>query len=287
MVMQKMPEIHIYTFSLNHLEQIQCEQSTLDAITQRLPRGLYTTFRTFDSGRRALDLRHHLQRLYAPSLAAGIQPQVSEDALRAALRQIATHFTPGECRLRPILLLEERPGEMYILAEAFNPPSSELYEKGVAVITVPIPRHNPRLKSTEFIAFSAEIRQKLAQENAYEAIRVRLTGDCPRGEALEGLTSNFYVLHGTTLLTAAEGILLGVTRRIVLRLARKQGLEILYRRPCLAAPFEEAFLTSSSRGVVPVVMIDGQRVGNGQPGPRTRALREAYERYVASHAEMI
>jgi branched-subunit amino acid aminotransferase/4-amino-4-deoxychorismate lyase len=84
-----------------------------------------------------------------------------------------------------------------------------------------------------------------------------------------------------------EGILPGITRRIVLRLARQKGLEILYRRPCLGENFEEAFLTSSSRGVVPVVAIDGQRVGKGEPGPHTRALGEAYDRYVASHAEMI
>jgi branched-subunit amino acid aminotransferase/4-amino-4-deoxychorismate lyase len=282
-----MPEIHIYTFSAGHLEQRGIEQGTLDTLTQRLPRGLYTTFRTFENGRRALDLRHHLQRLYGPALTRGIQPQVGEEALRAALRQIAARFAPGECRLRPILLLEERAGELYILAEAFSPPSPDLYEKGVSVITVPIPRRHPRLKSTDFIALSAEIRQKLAQGKAYEAIRVRLTPHCPRGEALEGLTSNFYVLRGRTLITAAEGILPGITRRVVLRLARQKGLEILYRRPCLGENFEEAFLTSSSRGVVPVVAIDGQRVGKGEPGPHTRALGEAYDRYVASHAEMI
>ncbi|MEJ5241813.1 MAG: aminotransferase class IV [Anaerolineales bacterium] len=283
-----MPEIHVYHLSANGLQWVGREESTLDAFTRRLPRGLYTTFRTFDGGRRALGLKRHLDRLYHPLTQLGIAPAAEREGLRAALRQVAATFAPGECRLRPVLLLEgEAAGTFYLLAESFELPPAELYEKGVAVITVPIERRNPRLKATDFIASSAEIRHRLSESGAYEAIRVRLRANCPRGEALEGLTSNFYVLRDNTLITAREGILPGVTRQIVLRLARRLGLEMLYRAPCLEETFEEALLTSSSRGVVPVVRIDGQVVADGRPGPHTRRLIQAYEAYVARHAEMI
>ncbi|MFO3796679.1 MAG: aminotransferase class IV, partial [Anaerolineales bacterium] len=263
------------------------EEGTLDALTQRLPRGLYTTFRTLDGGRRVFGLRAHLKRLYQPAARLGIQPGSTLEGLRAALRQIASSFTPGECRLRPILLLDGEPGKLYVLAEPFSPPPPELYEKGVAVITVPIRRANPRLKATDFIQFSAEARRRLAESGAYEAIRVRLMKDCPRGKALEGLTSNFYVRRGETLITAREGILPGVTRRVFLRLARAQGLKIAYHPPCLGEPFDEAFLTSSSRGVVPSVQIDHQEIGDGRPGPYARRLAQAYQEYTLRHSDII
>lgn len=279
--------IHLYHLSVEGVQLVKEEDGTLDALTQRLPRGLYTTFRTLDGGQRVFGLRDHLKRLYQPAARLGIQPGRAAEELRAALRQIVTAFAPGECRLRPILLLEREPGDLYMLAEPFSPPPPELYEKGVAVITVPMQRAHPRLKATDFIQFSAEARRRLAESGAYEAIRVRLVKDCPRGEALEGLTSNFYVLCDDTLITAREGILPGVTRRALLRLARAQGLKIAYYPPCLGEPFDEAFLTSSSRGVVPIVQIDQREIGEGRPGPHTRRLIQAYQEYTLQHAEMI
>lgn len=279
--------IRLYHLSIDGIQLVQEEEGTLDALTQRLPRGLYTTFRTLDGGRRVFSLRDHLKRLYQPTARLGVQPGIEAEGLRVALRQIAASFAPGECRLRPILLLDGKPGDLYVLVEPFSPPPPELYEKGVAVITVPMRRANPRLKATDFIQFSAEARRRLAETGAYEAIRVRLTRDCPRGEALEGLTSNFYVLRGDTLVTAREGILPGVTRRALLNLARAQGLKIAYQPPCLAEPFDEAFLTSSSRGVVPIVQIDQQEIGGGKPGMHTQQLIRAYQEYTLRHSEMI
>lgn len=279
--------IRLYHLSVEGVQLVKEEEGSLDALTQRLPPGLYTTFRTLDGGRRVFGLRDHLKRLYQPAARLGIQPGSAPQGLRAALRQIAASFASKECRLRPILLLEGEPGDLYVLAEPFSPPPPELYEKGVAVITVPMRRVNPRLKATGFIQFSAEARRKLAESGAYEAIRVRLRKDCPHGEALEGLTSNFYVLRGDTLITAREGILPGVTRRALLRLARAQQLKITYHPPCLGEPFDEAFLTSSSRGVVPIVQIDQQEIGDGRPGPYTQRLIQAYQEYTLRYAEMI
>ena len=108
-----------------------------------------------------------------------------------------------------------------------------------------------------------------------------------RGHILEGMTSNFYAVQGGTLVTARRGVLLGVTRRTILRLARAGGITIEYRAPNINEDFEEAFITSSSRGVVPVVMINGRPVGEGRPGSVTKQLMEAYDGYVLRAAEHI
>ena len=92
---------------------------------------------------------------------------------------------------------------------------------------------------------------------------------------------------GTTLITARTGILLGVTRRAVLRLARGEGMGIVYRAPRVDEDFAEAFLTSSSRGVVPIVRIDGRAVGEGSVGAWTKRLSLAYAAYVEERSEKL
>jgi branched-subunit amino acid aminotransferase/4-amino-4-deoxychorismate lyase len=116
------------------------------------------------------------------------------------------------------------------------------------------------------------------------------------------MTSNFYVIQneifrrdGSTrkgkkqdvLVTARGGILPGVTRHLILRLARNSGLPIKYSAPRIAETFTEAFISSSSRGIVPVVSIDGRRVGEGDVGAWTRQLMDAYEVHVKKYSEII
>ena len=89
--------------------------------------------------------------------------------------------------------------------------------------------------------------------------------------------------------TARNNILLGVTRKTVIDLAREQGLRVKYQpleRDQLAA-FDEAFITSSSRGIVPVVQIDKVTIGQGSPGPITKQLLAVYDAYVIEKAERI
>jgi branched-subunit amino acid aminotransferase/4-amino-4-deoxychorismate lyase len=75
----------------------------------------------------------------------------------------------------------------------------------------------------------------------------------------------------------------GITRKIILRLVGDLAVPLLLEAPNLSnlPELDEAFLSSSSRGIVPVVGIAGQRIGDGRPGPVTRRLQEAYESYVA------
>jgi branched-subunit amino acid aminotransferase/4-amino-4-deoxychorismate lyase len=130
---------------------------------------------------------------------------------------------------------------------------------------------------------------------------------------LEGMTSNFfYVLRtpeklrdhtedvspalaaesapgGAILGTARDEILLGVTREMVIELARGRGVELSYQPLPLdeVTAIDEAFLTSSSRGIVPVVRIDDVTIGQGSPGPITQQLRGDYETHVIERSEII
>ena len=105
---------------------------------------------------------------------------------------------------------------------------------------------------------------------------------------LEGLSSNFYAIEDGELRTAGAQILAGIARQVVIEtcaaiipLRLEAPLRANIRR------FSETFLTSSSRGIIPVVAIDGIAIGDGAPGKITAQLRSAYERWVAAHLEEI
>ncbi|MDX9993240.1 MAG: aminotransferase class IV [Anaerolineales bacterium] len=259
--------------------EIPLSAANFDEASRQLPDGLYTTFRTRAGGRQALGLQSHLDRLYLPAAAQAIRPQVSEAELRQFLSQICA-AQAGESRLRLTLGVSDSPGAVFVSIQPFLPPGLEVYQQGVRVVSVEVARSSPRLKSTAFIQQSAELR-KLVTGDVYEVLL------CRNGSVLEGMTSNFYVIEAGGLVTSRNGILLGVTRRTLIRLARRAGLEVEYRAPALAETFQEAFLTSSSRGVVPIVAIDGRPVGQGRPGPWTKKLIGAYEEYVQNHSQKI
>ncbi|HSL42721.1 MAG TPA: aminotransferase class IV [Anaerolineales bacterium] len=263
------------------IEPISLEdQSSLDSITRQLPDGYYSTFRTFDGGRRVLGLDAHLRRLYEPVSA----PDVDEVSLRRQLRALLEPDRPGEARVR---LVMTKQGEAYIAIEPLKTLPREVYENGVRVETTELHRQHPRLKSTTFIARSDPKRKHIAQEGVFEALLVK------DGKILEGMTSNFFYVsraeRGEILCTARDDILLGVTRQTVIGIAQGRGLEVKHQplqRDQLSAA-AEAFITSSSRGIVPVIQIDHVTVGEGRPGPITKELMESYESYVIEHSEEI
>lgn len=208
----------------------------------------------------------------------GLVPSVDMSTLRVRLADLAKINLPHESRIR--LILTKDNGTVYVGIQPFAPLSESVYHNGVHVITSSVTRSDPRIKGTDFITQSAEQR-KLVRGNVFEVL---LSDD---GKILEGMTSNFYAVKGNMLVTAQKGILLGVTRRAVLRLARGEGMSIEYRAPKVGEKFNEAFLTSSSRGIVPIVSIDQSPVGEGKVGEWTKRLMKAYQGYVERKAEEI
>lgn len=284
---------------------LEVRASSLDGITVQLPDGFYTTFSTLAGGSRVLGLQAHLDRLYVPAKDAGLQPSVDEKTLRRRIAKLTSEYLPHESRVRLILTKDD--GSVYIGIQPFIPPDESVYRDGVHVITADLARHDPRIKGTDFITASAELRKRV-KDDIFEILLTK------NGRILEGMTSNFYAIkhviasreaakqsstqgglprslslarNDMKLITARHGILLGVTRRAVLRLARGQGMSIEYRAPRVDEGFDEAFLTSSSRGVVPIVMVDGKPVGEGRVGAWTKTLRKAYQAYIEERSEAL
>lgn len=258
---------------------MEIEAASLDDVTRQLPEGYYSTFRTFDGVTRVLGLTAHLQRLYEPVPS----PEVDGSFLRRQVFALLEPFRPGEARVRTMMT---KHGQVYVAIAPLSSLSREVYETGVRVETTDLHRENPRLKSTAFIAASDSERKHIVQEGVFEALLVK------DGTILEGMTSNFFYVNSqgdVSLCTARDDILLGVTRQTIIDIAQRSGLNVEYE------PLEmdqldgvsEAFITSSSRGIVPVVQIDEVTIGQGRPGPVTKQLSAGYEAYVLEQAEKI
>lgn len=301
-------QVMIQTWQITPIKNIKLdlEAASLDDVTRQLPDGYYSTFRTFDGTQRVLGLTSHLRRLYEPVST----PEVDESILRQQLRALLELYRPDEARVRAVMTEQ---GQVYVAVEPLKPPPREIYERGVSVVTTELQRQHPRLKSTTFIGRSDTERKHIAREGIFEALLVK------DGNILEGMTSNFFYAiyhraernewrlsatnaveaHASSTLrfaqrdvilgTAGDDVLLGITRETVIQVAQQLGLEVKdqpLKRDHLDEA-DEAFLTSSSRGIVPIVKIDDVAIGQGKPGPVTKQLMAAYEAYVIENAEKI
>lgn len=247
---------------------MQPNPRTLDEATLAVPAGAYTTIRTYNHNS-AFRFQDHVQRLENSARLAGHPVLIDADKLRIALRSVLASIPCQEYRIRIHLDLSRRVGNFYISFERLILPSEEDYSRGVWTASVYLARQNPMAKLTSFVSTAAEIRRCLPA-GAVEGLMLD-----PDGNILEGLSSNFFgVIHGEVV-TAGASVLEGITRSIVLEEVNKTGIPLRLD----PVPYEkikeisEAFITSASRTVLPVVQIDQYAVGPGLPGPVTKMLR--------------
>lgn len=269
--------IRTYRLCGDELALTDLNGPTLDAVSLQLAEGVYTTLRTYDRSR-LVGLSAHLQRLIDSHALVRRERPLDPAAIRSALRAVIAREGLPAARLRITTPFDSN--VIYISIEPFEAYPPECYTYGVACGTVRLARQTPRAKLTQFIAPS-RARKIESDPRLHEILLVDA-----EGRILEGITSNFFAVLNGALRTAGQGVLEGVTRGIVLSLAI--GLAPLHDTPIDLADLphlSEAFITSSSREVMPVVRIDRVVIGDGRPGPITQDLMARYRGYLAQAAE--
>jgi branched-chain amino acid aminotransferase len=254
--------------------------------------GIYETLRAYPRG--LFLAREHLRRLQANAAAVELALP-PEGLLQEAMAQVlqANALQGRDARVRitvtrgagaPGELWPAQPGEPTVLvtAQPFAVPEGLLEQGARAIVaTRRVASGAPHVKSTSFqehVLAKAEARRA----GAWEAL---LLND--RGEVAEGATSNLFVLDEDGALRTPPpeaGILRGLTRAVVLRFAQPALCLATAEAPVTLDQLRgarEAFLTSSTFGVVPLVRVDGHSLGDGAPGPVTQAVVGAYRAEVA------
>ncbi len=248
---------------------------------------VFEVLRTY--GGRPFELGAHLERLGRSARGMGIELPVDVRRMAREVERGLAKAANAESYVRIVLTRGRGPLHIdprtathparVIIVSPLLPQSDELYAHGVGLSTVRFGRSTDGTRA-QGAKVSAYVANMLAfwqarEHGGHEALMVDADG-----HVSEGNSSNVFAIRGGTILTPplSLGILPGITRGIVLRLAGE--LDLPFREAMLTAhDFEtadEAFLTSSLREVVPVVAIDGRRIGDGLPGPRTLRLLEAY-----------
>ncbi len=166
---------------------------------------------------------------------------------------------------------------LVITARRIDPSTRKRAEQGIAVVTVPETRW-----ARVDIKSIALLPNVLAKQTAVEAGAQEAWFVTADGFVNEGASSNAWIVsHDGVLVTAPTDvqILEGVTRAVVIDIARERGLAIEERQFTVeeAEAAKEAFVTSATGWVTPVVQIDGEPVGEGAPGPIARSLRTALQ----------
>jgi branched-chain amino acid aminotransferase len=241
--------------------------------------GVYTVANTFERTK-TLKLDAHWDRLEDSARREGMAMTLDRARVQATLREMIDMANYGDVRFR-VTVPRAQPDHFIISLEPFTPLSAETLARGVKAITAPnSARVNPSAKTTEWMHY----REGLANAMPAGIYDTFLCDDM--GHILEGLSSNVYAILEGELRTAKDGVLPGIARQIVMEIA--PPILAVNETPIHVTALREvseAFLTSSSRGIVPVVEIDGMTLGAGVPGPLTGALREAYQAWVQGHLQ--
>jgi branched-chain amino acid aminotransferase len=234
--------------------------------------------------------RDHLDRLERSAERIGLAVPPRAEIERAIADTVEAAGNP-ESRVRVILTrgvgkLDLDPAScsdtrLVVIVFPLGPPTPEMFEKGVAVAIVSVARNSPRaidpaVKSGNYLNNVLALGEARRRSKAYEAILC--AGD---GSVAEGSTSNVFAVIGGEVRTPPPevGILDGITRAKVMGLCGDAGIPLAERRlsPDELRGADEAFITSATRGVLPVTTIDERPVGGGAPGPVTRRLMALYD----------
>lgn len=262
-----------YNFIEKSVDSIKLQSAVMDLneMISNFPPGVFTTIRT-NNRTHALQLSAHFQRMSESINLSGFEFHYSLDDLRPILRNLLKDQKGNEHRIRFHIPLNDL-SVCYIFIEEFTPYSKEYYQKGVSVRTNNLSRVNPQAKLSGFLTQSLEEKQLLGKIGLEESLILD-----ENKFILEGLSSNFFGIKENQVWTAENNILNGITRKIVLAEALNLGLEIRLVPINLneISELHEAFITSTSRKVMPVIQIDSKIIGDGKPGPITNQLGKAF-----------
>jgi len=238
---------------------------------------VFESLRTYD--RRPFHLDEHLARLYRSAELIDLDIPYTREQIAAVIREVIARNAYKHATIRIFVtggetedsILPTGKPVLVVLITPLGERDMQRFAQGIKVITTRLQRIMPEAKTNNYVAAVRALKEA-ARHNATDVLFVN-----EQGHVLEATRSNFFIFRGDTLVTPRQGILIGVTRNVVLNLARDRFP--VEERPVLLDELslvDEAFITSSSKEILPVVQIDDLVIGDGKPGPRTIELEQRF-----------
>lgn len=238
---------------------------------------LFESLRTYD--RRPFHLDLHLERLYHSARLIEMEIPWQSEQIAQFVREIIARNTYRHAAIRLLVtggesadgILPSGEPLLIVLITPLQERDMQRFAQGCRLITTKLQRNTPEAKTANYIAAVRALKEA-ARRGAEDALFVN-----EREHVLEATRSNFFIFREDTLITPRRGVLVGITRNVVLELARSKF--IIEERPILLeelALADEAFITSSSKEITPVVQIDDRILGDGKPGRHTYQLEQLF-----------
>ena len=252
--------------------------------------GVFEGIRVYNG--RIFELDAHLERLYRSAKAIRLEIKMNKEDLTKATEETvrANEVVNGYIRLvvtRGVGTLGLNPficenSCIFIIADNIQLYPEELYVKGLTVISATTVRNHPlaippQAKSLNYLN-NIIAKIEALDNNVPEAIMYN-----HEGYVAEATGDNVFIVRNGVIITppVESGSLEGITRDVVIRLAKKENLQVVEKDLTRFDLYvcDEFFLTGTAAEVIGVVEIDGRVIGDGSPGPITRLLRKKFYEY--------
>ncbi len=253
--------------------------------------GVFEGIRVY--GGKIFECQAHMDRLYASASKIRLEiPYTPEQLVQAQYDTIKANgckdayirlvVTRGEGGLGLNPNKCARPN-VFVIADGIELFPKELYETGMPVIIAKTVRTSPSMvdPSVKSLNYLNNILGKIECNDAGVAEAIMLND---KGNVAEGTGDNIFLVKDGKILTppGSAGILMGVTRAVVIRLAKQAGLEVIERdfKPAELMSADEIFLTGSGAEIISVTKVDGKAIGGGKAGPTTQKLLKAFREFI-------
>ena len=255
--------------------------------------GVFEGIRAYNG--KIFEPKAHIDRLYNSAKAIRLEIPMTREEFHVALEQTVAANGMPDCYIRAIVTrgvgnlgIDPRKcshPSVIIIVDKIQVYPQETYAKGISIITASVTRTSPnalspRVKSLNYLN-NVLARIEANDAGVHEALMLN-----DRGNVAECSADNIFIVQAGQVQTplTTDGILEGVTRRIIFELCSRAGI------PCIERTLQrhdlyiadECFLTGTGAEVMPVTSVDSRTIGTGEPGPITQRLTEAFHKHVRS-----
>lgn len=239
--------------------------------------GIYETLRTVNGN--IWLFGEHMKRLKESAELTKLKVPFTDAQIKKQIQSLIKANKINEARIRITLtrgcngfnFLTSKNPTIIIEAKNLILPDKKLYREGAKAVTYKITRPLPQVKSISMLS-SIIAYQEAQKQNAYEALLVN-----ERGEITEASMSNVFAIKGKTLYTPNENILEGTVRNHLIKLLKNKFIIKYSGLPLKKLyDFDEIFITSTIKGVIPIVEVNNRAVNKKQVGPKTSQIIQIF-----------
>jgi branched-chain amino acid aminotransferase len=242
---------------------------------------IFDVSRTKDNGEVFL-LSEHYKRIKNSTKKIGLNFNLSKNEFENIIKKLMVKNKTREATIRTIVSGGESKSKfnfegnenILILMEDLIMNKKTDFEKGVSVVTLEYNREFPEIKTINYLC-SIQNQNNQKKAKAFETVYVK------NKQVFEASTANIFIVKNKKLFTSKDGILPGITRNLVIKLAKKNKFSIIekniFEKDLFGA--DEVFLTATNKNILPVVKVDKKKIGSGKVGEMTKNLMELFDEF--------